>query len=339
MLLSLPFILAAVLVVSGIAKLRQPDDLEGWAELGVPVALRRSWLLRLHPWAELALTAGLLLLGGALGAVVALAVVLLMAAYLWLVVRALHSHADTSCACFGERTPVTRMTVLRNAWLLAVSLATLGSIWAVPALGGTARAVLGGAPVSPLEAVLSAAVAAVTTYLVVRQEPRTAPLPTAAPHAGDIELKYIRPRVPSISMQLGDGSTANIRDLVQFSPILLLSVNEGCRPCVQTIGRVPAWRALLPGVEVRLLTALTPEQSSVTERTAPQSLHDPGQHLRRSIAEWAMPTALLLGADGYIVGEPVTGYDEIAEFVVDIAESLTGERPGDTQVHGVVEPA
>ena len=47
--------MAVMLIVSGIAKLRRPDDLTGWAEMGVPKALRKQWLLVLHPWGEMAL--------------------------------------------------------------------------------------------------------------------------------------------------------------------------------------------------------------------------------------------------------------------------------------------
>ena len=53
-------IVVGVLLVSGIAKLRTPDDEAGWAELGVPAALRRPWLMRLHPIAEIVLAAALL---------------------------------------------------------------------------------------------------------------------------------------------------------------------------------------------------------------------------------------------------------------------------------------
>ena len=60
------------MVASAVGKLRRPDDLAGWAELGVPAAFRRDWLLRLHPWGELALGLALAVLGGALGLLAAL---------------------------------------------------------------------------------------------------------------------------------------------------------------------------------------------------------------------------------------------------------------------------
>ena len=58
--IALPLLLAAVLIASAVAKLRTPDDLSGWADLGVPRALRREGLRRAHPWAEGALAADLL---------------------------------------------------------------------------------------------------------------------------------------------------------------------------------------------------------------------------------------------------------------------------------------
>jgi len=350
-MLLLPVVLAAVLSVSGIAKLRRPDDLRGWAEFGVPEAFQRRWLLRLHPWGELVLAAGLLLLGAGLGTLMALGAVVLMSGYLWLIVRAVRAPGDPTCACFGAPARVTRATVLRNGWLLAVALAAPAVIQSMPAVGGAAVAVVGGAPIAPLDAALGAAVAAVTTLLVGRSSPATS-TPQAPPvadaegsasplggassetRAGDAGLAYVRPRVPAVSVTLGDGIPANLRELARRSPILLLAVSETCRPCAPVIERIGAWRALLPGVEVRSLIALPPDESAITERTEPQSLHDPQQHVRASIAEWGTPTALLLGADGLLVGEPVTGYGEIAEFVADIAESLHGERPSDDELHG-----
>ena len=45
-----PFVMAAVLIASAIGKLRHPDDLAGWSEIGVPKPLRKEWIRRAHPW-------------------------------------------------------------------------------------------------------------------------------------------------------------------------------------------------------------------------------------------------------------------------------------------------
>lgn len=164
-----PFILAAVLIASGVAKLRHPDDLDGWRELGVPAALRRTWLLKLHPWGEIALAVALLVFGGVLGLLAALAAVALMVVYLVLVWRVLRQPEDASCACFGEQKPVTTGTVVRNAWLTLIAVVAASVIWALPLLGG---AIAAAGPVWGW--VFGAAVAAATAVLIVRGEQPTA---------------------------------------------------------------------------------------------------------------------------------------------------------------------
>ena len=53
-----PLVMAAVLIASAIGKLRHPDDLAGWAEIGVPTPFRKDWIRRAHPWGELAARRG-----------------------------------------------------------------------------------------------------------------------------------------------------------------------------------------------------------------------------------------------------------------------------------------
>src|SRR5690349_6696513 len=99
-LVAFPLVLAAVLVASGVAKLRTPDDLAGWESLGVPAAFRREWLRRIHPWGEIALGVALAVLGGWLGTLTSLVAVALMGAYTVLVARVAARADDASCACF-----------------------------------------------------------------------------------------------------------------------------------------------------------------------------------------------------------------------------------------------
>ena len=95
----LPLVIAGVFAAGALAKLRRPDDLAGWAEIGVPRVLRQPWLVRAHPWAELLLALAVALLGGILGVIAALIAVVVLAVYLWLVVRLRRRDDDASCAC------------------------------------------------------------------------------------------------------------------------------------------------------------------------------------------------------------------------------------------------
>lgn len=321
----LPSILAAVLIASAIGKLRHPDDLAAWAELGIPPIFRRSWLLRLHPWGELALGVALTVLGGILGLLAALAACALLAAYTWVIVRAAQQSEEVTCACFGRRMRVTRVTVVRNVWLTLVAVAAAAVIWTTPLLGG----VLAAGAASWLW-IVGLAIAVVTSLLIVWPdvEPEAAQPPDpAASGARDEEFDYIRTRTPAVPVTLADGTAVNLRTLAQSRPILLLAVSETCGYCEPVVERAPAWRALLPEVDIRLLLESECGASRWTELTEPQSLHDPESYVRGSIADWGTPSAVLFGIDGLLAGGPVTGLGEISTFVSDVYESLHGGQP------------
>jgi hypothetical protein len=320
----LPLTLAGVLIASAIAKWRHPDDLTGWAELGVSEALRQEWLVRLHPWGEAVLAVALIVLGGPLGLVAAVVCLVLMAAYLWLVVRARAASGDASCACFGTRKRITATTIVRNAWLTVLAAATVAVIWTNPILGGALVAAGAG-----WTWVVGAAIAVVTAALVLwPEEVDASPAPASTPAAsvGD-DLDYVRTRTPAVPVTLGDGKTVNLRLLSMRRPVLLLAVSETCGSCEAVIARAPHYQKMLPELEVRLLVGAMPAESRLTKTSDPQSLHDPHDYVRGSIAEWATPTAVLLGIDGMLAGGPETGTDAVESFVGDIYESLHGERP------------
>ncbi|SDM09757.1 MauE/DoxX family redox-associated membrane protein [Microbacterium azadirachtae] len=322
-------ILVGVLVVSGVAKLRTPDDAEGWEALGLPAALRKDWLIRLHPVAELVLAAALLLLGGLLGVAAAVVAVLLFAAYLVMVWRARRKTPDASCACFGERQPITGRTLVRNGWLTLLAVISALTIGALPLFGGTVVLAIAFWPWT-----LALAAVAVTFVLVQEKAGESAPAAHVAGGSGagpadDAELEdYLRARIPAVPVRLADGSTVTLRQLAETKPVLLLAVSETCGSCTPVIERIDAYRALLPEVSVRFLLQSAPEDSRLASAEEPQTVHDPLRYVGPSLADhWFTPTAVLLGADGMLAGGPVTGASAIAEFVDDVYESLHGERP------------
>lgn len=334
--LSSTLILIGVLTVSGIAKLRAPDDAAGWEALGIPAALRKDWLIRLHPIAELALAAALLLLGGVLGTAAAVVAVLLFAAYLVMVWRARRQTPDASCACFGERRPITGRTLLRNGWLTLLAVVSALTIGALPLFGGAAVLAVAFWPWT-----LALAAVAVTFVLVQEQASPEATAPAAAPlsagvptvggsdDGGEDDLEdYIRTRTPAVPLQLGDGTTTDLRALTRRAPMLVLAVSETCGSCTPVIESIDAYRELLPEVSVHFLLQSTPENSTLAAAEEPQSLHDPQRYLGMSLSDrWSTPTAVLFGMDGMLAGGPVAGSADIADFVDDIYESLHGERP------------
>lgn len=320
----LPLVVAAVFIASAIAKLRSPDDLAGWVEVGVPQVLRKQWLVRFHPWGELLLGIALAVFGGIIGLLAAIVAVTVLAAYLWLVVR-VHRRAEAaSCACFGARRPVTRVTIVRNIWLLIVATGAAAVIWVNPLWGGAlvAAATDGGW-------IIGLAIAAVTAGVILWPDGGTEP-PTIESHetGGEAdELDYLRRRTPAVPVTLADGSVISLRELASRRPILLLAVSELCGSCTPVIESAPEWRALLPEIDVRFLLTRLPGVSRLTEFDEPQSLHDPDGYVRASIQDWPTPTAVLLGADGLLAGGPVSGDRAVAEFVLDVYETLHGQRP------------
>lgn len=328
LLVTLPLVLAAVLIASAIGKLRVPEDVAGWAELGVPRALRKEWIARLHPWGELALGVAVAVLGGVMGVLVSLVAVLLMAAYTWLVVGAVSRKDDASCACFGARKRVTRVTVIRNAWLTALAIATAAVVGFYPLLGGAL--IVGWVWLPALGAV------AVTTALVLWPEDRvdaptpgvgSAATPVGAVAADDDEIEYVRSRTPAVPVMLADGTVSDLRQLTRTRPMLLLLVSTTCGYCEPILELRKQWRELLPEVDVRVLLGGPAGPGPWTETTEPQSLHDPEGYVAASLADNVpRPAAVLFGVDGQLAGGPVSG-PEIEPFIADIYESLHGERP------------
>lgn len=325
---TLPLVLAGVLFASGISKLRVSDDLVGWADLGVPRVLRRRWVLRIHPLAEITLGVCLAVFGGPLGLLAALAAAALMGAYTWLVARAVSRQVDTSCACFGARQRVTRVTVVRNVWLTALALAAASVVWATPLLGG---ALAGG-----WSLLLALVVAAVTTALVRwpdggRDAVATNISPAVSGAVGEganaDEADYLRTRTPAVPVTLAGGTVSDLRQLSAARPVLLLIVSPTCGYCEQAMALRGAWRSLLPEVDVRLLLDDSPASSPWSEHDEPQSLHDPDHRVASSLADYLpTPAVVLLGVDGLLAGGPVSGPD-IEPFIDDVYESLHGVPP------------
>lgn len=322
---TLPLVLAVMFVASGIAKLRRPDDEAGWADLGIPKSLRQPWLMRLHPWAEIVLGLALALLGGWLGALAALAALALMVAYLVMVARTVARKADASCACFGARKRVTRVTVIRNAWLSVLAAATVAVIWDNPLWGGALAR-------GQWALILALAVAAVTVGVIlwpeadaVDEQPAEA-APMAVPTGGaDDELDYIRTRTPAVPVTLADGTVTTLRRLSGATPQLILSVSETCGACTLVIEKIPEWRRRLPEIEIRVLVRTPPGEGSLSSTEEPQSLHDVERYVIESVTEGRVPAAVLLGVDGLLAGGPVTGNQRVAEFVEDVYASLHEE--------------
>lgn len=114
-------VLAGVLAVAGVAKLRAPRSTAAtFATLGLPVP---AALARAVPVGELGLAA-LLVLAPAAGGAGCLA---LLAAFSAILVAPLRAGRQVSCGCFGAvgAAPVTRVELVRNGLLGLLAVAAL----------------------------------------------------------------------------------------------------------------------------------------------------------------------------------------------------------------------
>ena len=269
------------------------------------------------------LAVALVTLGGALGLLAGLVSVALMISYLWLVARAVRRTPDASCSCFGLRRPVTRRTVARNVWLAGIAVAAAAVVWITPVWGGA----LAAAGQSDAWAwVGMSGIAVFTAGVILWREPvapEDARSGSVTPSlVGGEELDYFRVRTPAVPVALADGRLVSLRSLAARRPLLLLAVSPTCGSCLPVIDRALAWRTSLPEIDVRLLVRSSPAPGSFMELHEPQSLHDPEGLVSESISDWVTPTAVLLGADGFLAGGPVTGADLIEELVKDIRATL-----------------
>lgn len=319
-----PLLLAAVLVVSAIGKLRAPDRARAaFTAMAVPAWLDRPWIARAHPWGEITLAVLLVVVQGPLGIVVAAAGLVVMLAYLVLVVRAWRSPVDVDCACFGALggDRVTAGTVWRNAWLTALAALTIwGAVDGSAVIGHLVD--LNGAGWWWLA---SAVGAMVTTGLVTwtggRDHDRT--VEADAVEYVDNEGDYVRSRIPAVPVLLGDGTTTDLRTLSSQRAQLLVFVSEACGSCVPVIEAVPGWRKDLRELDVRFVVQVEPDVSQLTSTEEPQTLHDLHGYARESFGTRSTPSAILLGADGLLAGGPVVGSVAVPDFVAEIREQLT----------------
>jgi uncharacterized membrane protein YphA (DoxX/SURF4 family) len=313
--------LAAVLLVSGVAKLRDPRATrDAFAALRVPAVVPADVAAPALPWLETVL-AVLLLVAPATGLVlVAALVLLLMLAYTALIGRALGFDEPVTCSCFGSlgRHDVDRTTLARNVLLTALSAVVL---W---------FAVDGGSVPSALDALdgggwaaLAASLAAAAVAVLVLGGPANEP--STAPDEEDL-LDYERQAIPYGALTLHDGTSTSLAQISAAQARLLVVLNPGCGPCVRTAEKLDDWAArLTPAVGV---VAIYPDEASA--RAAGEHAYDlaawePELNVRRVFSVVA-PAAVLRGADGFLAGGPVDGEDAVAAFVEDVLGVLA-EQP------------
>jgi Methylamine utilisation protein MauE len=306
-------LLIAVLVVSGAAKLRVPDDTASvFTKLRLPAYLLRMRAPRLLPFGELILAAMLLFLPAGWYVVATSMALLLFAVYLVVVVRALGFGEPILCGCFGRLGLgwITRQTAMRNGVLLAVAAITWVDSWRGDAV--IPRLADAGSEWWWLAAVL---VAMLVTALVVRE----GRMPSMAPPPVN---EYVAQPVPYLVVDSPTGP-CSLWSLSDEAARLLVFWDPTAAATTALPERLPSWRRLLGPVQVHLVTQSEWAQAvAVVPHLSADLLGDPQGEVRQRLATWRVPSAVLIGTDRLLAGGPAEGVDEIEELVEAAAEEL-----------------
>lgn len=343
-----PVTLAAVLVLSGLAKLPDPRATHSMMTLlRLPRPVATATVARVVPWLELAVAVLLLTPWRWSFAVGTLAAIGLFGIFWVIVARAMTFDPRPTCGCFGRVGDhrITGRTVARNSILLALALL---SAW-VALEGRTGTGLLAGFRAGDWWWVLLAVALAAVAVLVLggapggqvtgaprgqrraareRAEERAAATGADAGASGadDGPDDGVRTLVPDGFVVGGDLTTLTLRSLTSQQAQLLVLASCWCGSTVAAIERLPAWREALPQLGVQLVHTHAPWDEA---RLAglPGVWWDPHGVLYAQLGSGASPAAVLLGADGLLAAGPVNGVDEIEQLVADLAEQPAGSRP------------
>jgi hypothetical protein len=314
-----PLLLIVILLVSAVAKLRDPGDTGAvFVMLELPKALLRLKAHRLLPYGELVAAGMLLLLPGGWYVVAATLVLLLFLAYLVVVARALTFPYPLICGCFGELGLgwITRRTLLRNAVLLAIAVVTWADAWRGD--GVLERLVHLG---DGWWWLAGAALAVLTTGLVLLEGDPPEALPTVD------DDTYVATPVPYGVVDGPDGP-GSLWGLVGTAARFLVFYNPADEAVGDLLDRLSSWQTQLGPVRVHLVG---PAEWWVLQRHHPTLgdllLGDPDGETRRRLGVHDLPGAVLLGTDRYLAGGPVVGLEDIEELVAAAAEEIQAAHP------------
>lgn len=321
------FALAAVLLVAGVAKLMPGATPSGEGLL--PEALGRP-VLRVLPWVELVLGAGLLVGADLPFLVTAWATLALTIGFAGLVAVALVRGRRPSCHCFGasDPEPISATTLVRNLVLvvLAAYAVTLAP-WA-----GLPRELIGlgvaGRSVALGLLILGVVLVAGLTH-VRRLEQRLAELERAVvePVADDVVAPGAAApeEIPDLALLDAADRPVALRGLVADRAQLLVFVSPGCPSCSEVAPMAPAWqRAVDDEIEVRLVcSAPLAEARLAFPGLAEDMLFDLDGSIARSLHVPGTPCAVLLGSNGTIAAGPAPGIEAMSQLLATIVQAVT----------------
>jgi len=310
-------VLAVVLLVSGAAKVSDrlaTSDM--FVALRVPLVPAASGAAVL-PWAEIVLGVALLVTRGTLLVMATVLVALVFAAYWVLIARAMSFDPPVSCSCFGRLGGhrVDWSTLARNTLLLGLAvLAVAAAVRGVDVLGGLADYTRADWTWLALTLVVGT-----LAWLVARGE-----TDEVATYDEDLDqLDYEREPIPYGFVESADGERWTLRELARAQARLLVLLNPGCGPCDRIGGRLGGWAEQLGNtVVVHAVYSVALNGQPKLVHGTDTTLFEPDANVTRVLGGRGAPTAVLLGADGYLAGGPVSGEGPIMEMVDEVLSIL-----------------
>ena len=335
-LLAAPVLLALVLLVSGIAKLRAgAADEDAFVSLRLPAWLRAVHAPAVLPWAEIALAVALLVTGGVWQLVVAAAALVLFVLYAAIIARALGFAEPVTCSCFGKLGlgAVDRFTLGRNLVLVAVAVAAVLDAVRHGSVLGRLRDAGGTGWGWVLALLVAAALGALVAHRSTAEQVAPAP-PSTADDEGYLRrplpfgiLTRTPPPETGATAPLDPDDIVHLRDLVSLRgdglhPVLLVFLSLGCGPCLRVMDDLPAWardNSYVTTIAVPAFVSADFPTPDLGEHV--RWLHDPDRTVAAAFGA-GYPTAVLVGADGVTAGGPVSGGEEVLAFLQDVHDEL-----------------
>lgn len=329
-------VLAAVLALSGVAKLRDRGSTQSAIVLlRLPRILHGAWVATALPIGELVLAVLLLATPGQWALLPAAAAFALFGVYLAIVARAMTFDLRPSCGCFGRigDQRIRAKTVVRNVLLLALS----GWFLAACLRGGSVPGLLSSFSADDGWWLLAALLGCAAAVLVILPAPGgSRPRPTPRVEVAEDEpqeLDYLRTPFPPATLLDHAGRPRSLADLTRESAVLLIGMDCTCGSVAEVARQLPQWREALAPVRIVVLSPVEPTPLRRAFDLPPVDLLL--DHQYQLWNQWnlvrGLPAAVLLGADGLLAGGPVTGPTAVAEFVDEIVEQLADQASESTQ--------
>jgi peroxiredoxin len=349
------FVLAAVFVVAGVAKLAdRAGSRQALVDFGVPAALAAPMGILL-PLAELAVAAALIPVAtawwGALGALVLLLVFIAGISY------NLARGRTPDCHCFGQlaSAPAGRSTLVRNSMLAAIAgfvmwqgQDTAGSSvvrWVGVLTVGQTLVLIGGLSILGLlvaEGWLLLNLLRQNGRLLVRfddLEQRVAaggPVPTSPPLQSVAGLPVGAP-APAFTLQGLDGEPLTLEALrAPGKPVGLIFSDPGCGPCTALVPEIGRWQHdYADTLTLAFISRGTPEanRAKSSEHGVTHVLLQHDREVAQAYQAPATPSLVMVQPEGTI-GSPVVAGAEAIRALVARTVGQAVPLPGLVPVNG-----